>query len=60
MIRQKVSSILGARIEPGQWDRAFARFAIDGKFTQKTLQDIILELCKTIEVLEDKLSPENK
>ena len=55
MIRNEVSQIVGKRIHPGKWDEVFESVEKTGGIDVKTLIAMSLELCKTVEVMEESI-----
>lgn len=52
-IRQSISDELGYRIEKDRWDEMFKALDASGKFTLRSVTDIILVICKYLEEREN-------
>lgn len=52
-IRKKASVLLDIYIAEGQWDYIVEQLDREGKFTRKSLINLVLMLCKKVEELEN-------
>ena len=51
-IREVVGDIVGQYIQENKWDEVFQELNISGWLDSKTMQQIVLELCKRLELME--------
>jgi len=54
-IREKASAILGTPIRTGRWVAYTDALDREGKFTRKTMMELIMTLCEEVEELEKRL-----
>lgn len=52
-VREEVSAILGVRIEPNGWDRAWSSIDKAGMMTKRKQMDLILMVLKRLEAQEN-------
>ena len=52
-IREETSAILGVRIEPNGWDRAWLSIDKAGMMTKRKQMDLLLMVIKKLEQLEN-------
>jgi len=55
MINDKISTILGVRVGKGEYKAAFNRLDRIGAINMKTLMEMVIVLCDTVEELEDEI-----
>lgn len=53
MINDKISTILGIRVGKGEYKSAFNRLDRMGGINPKTLMEMVIVLCDTVEELEN-------
>lgn len=53
MINDKISTILGIRVGKGEYKLAFNRLDRMGGLNMKTLMEMVIVLCDTVEELEN-------
>lgn len=51
-IREEVSKLVGLPIPKNGWDRIFYTLAVQGKMTQRLMQDLLVIICKKLEETE--------
>jgi len=54
IIRERISRILGIRIEKDRWDETIKAVDTSGKITLRKVLDIVIELCKYLEENEKR------
>lgn len=52
-IREKVSALIGQHIEENGWEATFKELDPHGGFDFKVIQQIVIDLCKRMEKMEN-------
>jgi len=55
MINDNISTILGIRVGKGEYKSAFNRLDRMGGINMKTLMEMVIVLCDTVEELEEEI-----